>query len=44
MISIPFNLTDMGFNPSNFGKCWSDAQWGNTNLKKKNNFSNKILG
>ena len=41
---IPFNLTDMGLNPSNFGESWSGAQWGSTNLKKENNFSNKILG
>ena len=27
-----------------FGESWSDGQWGNTHLKKKSNFSYKILG
>ena len=27
-----------------FGECSSDAQWGNTNQKKENIFSYKILG
>ena len=44
MISNSIQFDRYGLKSFELWESWSDAHWGNTNLKKETNFSNKILG